>query len=161
MRPHPVELTADSAFSRRVIRLAMTSAVMLGVVWVMSRSKLEAAPSIEHALAGGWILMPLILSLSLRWPRLRYALILPSGLVAVALVAISLTALPEPTGARVGWLLITIGVLEGAVLGMWFWFRWFPVPDWLDHPFSRARWSLIGLHVVPIVVGVVSVAFSP
>ena len=152
----PVELTNDRAFSGRVIRLAATSAVVLGLLWA-SGTTLDANPSIEKALAGGWILMPSILALSLRWPRLRYALMLPSVMVVGALLAITATALPESLGARVGWLLITLGVLEGSVLGMWFWFRWVPVPVGLDDPFARARWLLIFFHVASIVVGLVLV----
>ena len=143
------------------MRLAITSTVVLGMVWWMSRSRLEADPSIGTALAGGWLLMPTILGLSLRWPRLRYALVVPSALVAGALLSIDATALPEDVWAKVGWLLITVGVLEGAALGIWFWFRWVPVPVWLDDPFSRARWLFILMHVAPIIAGLILVTLSP
>src|SRR5258705_3506204 len=90
--------------------------------------------------------MPSILALSLRRPRLRYALILPSSLVTVALVAICVTALPEGQVARAGWVLITTGVFLGGILGAWFWFRWLPVPAALADPFSRGRRALIASH---------------
>ena len=38
-------------------------------------------------------------------------------------------------------------------MGLWFWFRVAPVPARLDDPTAPARWSLIALHVVLIVLG--------
>jgi hypothetical protein len=49
---------------------------------------------------------------------------------------------------------MTAGVLFGGMLGVWFWFRWLPVPRGLHEPFSRARWGLIGVHVSLIVAGI-------
>ena len=54
-----------------------------------------------------------------------------------------------------GW--ITAGVLLGGLLGIWFWFRWVPVPAWLDDPFSRGRWLFICAHVSLIVSGLIVV----
>jgi hypothetical protein len=104
--------------------------------------------------------MPSILALSLSRPRLRYALIVPSLLVTLALLTISLVVPPGSVIQRVGWALMTGGVLLGGSLGVWFWFRWLPVPSFLVDPFSRMRWGLIGLHVCLIVIGIALVGLS-
>lgn len=149
----PIELTTDSRFTRRVVRLAITSTVALALIWILCEVTLQANPAIGISLAGGWLLMPVILGLSVRWPRLRYGLIVPSTLVSVALLTLCATALPENSVAAGGWLLVTGGVLFGVVLGAWFWFRWMPVPIGLTDPFSRGRLALIVVHVSLIVTG--------
>lgn len=133
---------------------------MLGLVWFLSRATLDIHPAIGVGLAMGWVLMPTFLGLSLRWPGVRYALVIPSSLVSVSLFAICLTALPEDGGASAGWLLIAAGVLFGGVLGIWFWYRRFPVPNGLQDPFSSGRWALIAVHVGLIVVGLALVSLS-
>jgi len=160
MQLEPVELTGDAAFARRVIRLAAVSSVALGVVWLLATVTLDAQPGLRASLALGWLLMPSILLLSLRRPRLRYALAIPSALVGMPLLIISANNLPEGQVARIGWLLLTAGILFGGVLGVWFWFRWLPVPASLDAPYSASRWALIGLHVALIVSGIVLVGVS-
>lgn len=155
-----LELTSDPAFARRVVRLAATSAVVLGLIWWLARSTLQVDALIDRALLGGWLLMPTMLTLSLRRPRLRYALAIPSGLVGAALVAICLTSLPANGMSRLGWMLVTGGVLLGGTLGLWFWFRWMPVPPGLADPFSPGRWRLIALHVGLIVTGLILVGLS-
>ena len=155
-----VEMEADPAFARRVVRLAVTSALVLPVIWLLSATTLRPQPLVGAGLAAGWLLMPSILGLSLRWPRLRYALVVPSSFVSVALLAICLTALPDDNVASAGWLLMTGGVLFGGVLGIWFWFRWMPVPAGLTDPFSAGRWALIVVHVSLIVAGLVLVGVS-
>ncbi|MCZ6857442.1 MAG: hypothetical protein O7F70_05540 [Gemmatimonadetes bacterium] len=152
MRP-PIEMTTDPRFARRVLRLAITSAFVLALIWILCQATLQTRPAIGRSLAGGWLLMPTILGLSLRWPRLRYGLVVPSTLVTGALLAICVTALPENNVAISGWLLVTGGVLLGVVLGAWFWFRWMPVPTGLTDPFSRGRLVLIVAHVSLIVTG--------
>ncbi|MCJ7709607.1 MAG: hypothetical protein MUQ32_02145, partial [Chloroflexi bacterium] len=52
-----------------------------------------------------------------------------------------------------GWLLMTIGVGLGGVLGLWLWFRLMPVPAALDDPLAPGRWALIGVHVALVVIG--------
>lgn len=151
-------MSSDPIFARRVVRLAITSGFVLAFLWFLSATTLDAHPFISGGLAGGWLLMPSILGLSLRWPRLRYALIAPSLLVTLALVGICTTALPEDAIASTGWLLVTSGVLMGGVFGIWFWFRWMPVPSWLVDPFSRGRWILIALHVWLIAAGLALVS---
>lgn len=152
-----IELTPDRAFGHRVTRLAVVSLVALGLIWWLARSMVRAGPAIGWLLVVGWALMPTILAASLTWPRLRYALVVPSAAVSVALVAICLTALPAEPLLRAGWLLITGGVLLGGTMGLWFWFRWMPVPPRLADPFSPGRWAMIGLHVGLVVIGLVLV----
>jgi hypothetical protein len=156
----PVELTADPAFARRVVRLARTSAVALGVIWLLAIVTLEAHPAAGVSLGLGWLLMPSILMLSVRWPRLRYALALPSALVGLPLLIISASSLPQGHTARTGWLLLTAGILAGSVLGLWFWFRWLPVPHPLHAPFSASRWGLVGVHVTLVVSGILLIAIA-
>jgi hypothetical protein len=134
-------------FAMRVVRLTWVAAVALGVIWWLARIVIPDQPFAHHMLAAGWLLMPSILATSLRWPILRYALVIPSSLTTVGLLVICLSALPPAGAARVGWLLTTGGILLGGVLGIWFWFRWLPVPPSLSEPFSAGRWAFIGVHV--------------
>lgn len=155
-----VELSDDPAFARRIIRLAFTSLIALGAIYLLARFTTDAKPAIQASLASGWVLMPAILFLSLRAPVIRYALVIPSTLVAVPLLVITTVAFYESPGVALGWLLITAGVLLGGLLGIWFWFRLIPVPAWLDDPFSRGRWLFIGVHVSLIVSGLILVGVS-
>ena len=153
-------MTIDVRFDRRVIRLALESAVVHGFIWFLATAVLEANLAIRIGLLGGWVLMPLILGLSLRRPVLRYALVVPSSLVGLALLAICVTALPGDQVGRAGWVVMTAGVLLGGVLGVWFWFRWAPVPSRLHDPFSRGRLLLVGIHVSLIVSGILLAGVS-
>ena len=156
-----VEMTRDPRFGVRVIRLAATSVVALGLIWGLQFATLQTPAFVGVALAAGWALMPVLLIASLRWPITRYGLALPSTLVGVGLVAICLTALPQEWGAaRVGWLMTTAGVLMGGVLGLWFWFRLAPVPRFLDDPFSPGRWALVAAHIALIVVGLALIGYG-
>jgi hypothetical protein len=151
-RPIPVELTDDPRITRRVKRLAVVSAVALGLVWGLAVATTEAPIAVDAALVAGWILMPTVLVSSLRDTRLRYGLVLPSALVSLGLLAIVIGWSPGgPAG--LGWLLVLIGVLLGGVMGLWFWYRIAPVPVALDAPDATGRWALIALHVVLIAVG--------
>ena len=153
-------MTADAVFARRVVRLAITSAAALAVLWSLAEVTVPAHSMFRYSLAVGWLLMPLLLLLSLRRPRLRYALIVPATLVTIALLGISAAARTEDVLASTGWLLITGGVVVGGLEGFWFWFRWMPVPRSLMDPFSRGRWLLVGLHVSLIVTGLGLVGIS-
>ena len=148
-----IEMTADHAFAHRVARLAIISALALGTICALARVGGRLDPAIGYLLVGGWVLMPAVLLASLRRPRLRYALVAPATLVTVALVALSVTAVSKDAAAAAGWALVAAGVLVGDVLGIWFWFRLFPVPPALRDPFSRGRWTLVGLHVALVVGG--------
>ncbi|HET6650640.1 MAG TPA: hypothetical protein VFH79_10855 [Candidatus Limnocylindria bacterium] len=149
----PVELSADARFAGRVRRLAFTAVVALGVLWALATVTLEAPVAIDLALLLGWLSMPTLLFASLRDARWRYALVLPSALVGVPLLAICAFWLPEGPVAAAGWLLVTAGILLGSVLGLWFWYRLLPVPAALDDPFSPGRWTLISIHIGLIVAG--------
>jgi hypothetical protein len=149
-----IELTGDRLFTSRVRRLVAISAVALGVIWGLALAE-EASTWILVLLAVGWIAMPTILAASLSRPALRYALVVPAGAVSIGLIGMVMTA-PEETAA--GWLLITAGILLGGFLGVWFWFRWLPVPRILDDPFGWSRVALVGLHLALVLVGVMFVA---
>ena len=153
-RPSSVELSDDRRMAGRVRRLARTAVVALGVIWWLAVSTLAAPPLIGASLLLGWASMPTILMLSLRRARLRYALVVPSSLVGIPLLAISALFLPASAVGAVGWLLITAGILLGSVLGLGVWDRLLPVPPALDDPFSAGRIVLIAVHVALIVVGV-------
>ncbi len=152
-RPTPIELTGDRRVKRRVVRLAATSIVALGLIWGLATATLEVPAEIGAILALGWFLMPAVLLWSLAAPGARYLLIVPASLVTVGLLAICIGWLPSPPIAAAGWVLITAGVALGGVLGLWFWYRIAPVPSALDDPYAPGRWALIGVHVGLIVVG--------
>ena len=155
-----IEMSADPCFGRRIRRLAATSLVALGVIWLLWALRLETHPVIGVCLAAGWLLMPLTLWLSLRRPTLRYGLIVPSALVSLALVAICATALPADPLGRAGWFTLTSGILFGGVLGFWFWFRWLPVPASLHDPFAPGRWLLVAVHVGMICLGLLMIGLA-
>jgi hypothetical protein len=152
-RRHPVELSADRAFAWRIRRLGLVSLVALGVIWGLAVTTLDAPPIVDGALLAGWALMPVILFASLAWPMLRYGLTLPATLVTLGLLAITMAWLPASPVAAAGWVLILLGIGLGGGMGLWLWYRLLPVPAALAHPFSRARWLLIGMHVALIVAG--------
>lgn len=149
----PVELTDDPPFERRVRRLAAVSAVALGLIWGLAATALEAPTAVDLAFLAGWLLMPLTLVASLSRPRIRHALVLPASFVSIGLLAVCVGWLPDEPSRAAGWLLMTAGVALGGGMGLWLWYRLLPVPSWLDHPFSRGRWVLIGIHVALIVAG--------
>ncbi len=154
-RARPVELSNDRRMAGRVRRLARTALVALGIIWALAVSTLEAPPLVGASLLLGWASMPTILLLSLRRPRLRYALVIPSSLVGIPLLGISALFLPASAVAAAGWVLITAGILLGSAMGLWFWYRVLPVPRAMDDPFSAGRIALIGVHVALIVAGMV------
>lgn len=157
LRRVPVELSTDARFAGRIKRLALTAVVALGLIWWLAVTTLATPTLAGIALAAGWVLMPAVLLASLSRPRLRYALVVPATLVGVALLGVSVWWLPPDPLAAVGWLLITMGIGLGGVLGIWFWFRLLPVPEPLHDPFSGGRLALIGVHVGLIVTGLVLV----
>jgi len=156
-RPIPVELTDDRRVTARVKRLAVVSAIALGAIALLAATSTTAPPPVLAALTAGWMLMPLALVASLWRVSVRYGLVVPSTLVGLGLVAISVGWLPADPTAAAGWLLMTTGVLLGGALGLWFWFRVVPVPATLDDPVASGRWALIALHVTLVVAGLVLV----
>ena len=157
-RGTPIELSADRRVAGRIRRLAGTASIALGLIWYLAVATLDAPPAIGVALAAGWLSMPAILIASLERPLLRYALVIPSTLVGLPLLAISIAWLPAGPMAAAGWLLMTSGILMGGVLGLWFWYRLFPVPAALDDPMSSGRWMLIAVHIGLIVIGAILAA---
>ncbi|MEO7294925.1 MAG: hypothetical protein ABIZ57_02180 [Candidatus Limnocylindria bacterium] len=157
-RATAIELSGDRRFAGRVRRLALTATVALGLIWALAVTTLDAPRVIGFALAAGWLSMPTILLASLGRPLLRYALVLPSTLVGLPLLAISAAWLPSNAVAASGWLLMTAGILMGGMLGLWFWYRLIPVPPQMDDPFSSGRLALIGAHVALIVTGLLFAA---
>ena len=152
-RAVPTELTDDRRIRGRVVRLAVVSLVALGLVAGLAAATLDAPPAILAGLATGWVLMPTVLAWSLREPRVRYLLVVPSSLVTLGLLAICIGWMPASAMAAAGWLLMTLGVALGGVLGLWLWFRLLPVPAALDDPLAPGRWALIAVHVALVVVG--------
>jgi len=151
---HPgTELSADAHFRWRVIRLTGVSIVALGLIWGLWAQTLDTSAWVGAALLAGWVLMPSLLALSLRWPQLRFGLVVPASLVSVALLAITIGWKPDHDLAAMGWIVLTLGIVLGGTLGLWFWFRVLPVPAALDRPFTPARWFLIGVHAALIVAG--------
>jgi hypothetical protein len=154
-QPTGVELTHDEPFEARVRRLSVVSVVALGVITVLAIR--DGAPvGVVLALVAGWILMPSLLRLSLRQPVLRYALAIPATAVTVALGVFCMAALPSDASVA-GWWVITASIALGAVMGMWLWFRWMPVPESLEDPFSPRRLTLVAVHIAGVLVGIVLV----
>lgn len=157
--PVSTEMSTDPRFCARLRRLVLVSSVMLGLITLLAALSSEAPPLVIGLLALGWILMPTLLDASIERPHLRYLLALPATLVAGGLISVAIRFEGEP-GAQAGWWLITAGVALGGILGAWFWFRWMPVPERLDDPFSPGRIALITAHVALIVIGVALVIAS-
>lgn len=155
-----IELSDDARFAGRVRRLSAVSVVALGSVWLLWATTLETSPLVGIGLLGGWLLMPAILWLSLRRSLLRYLLVVPASLVTLSLLSICVGSLPSDLLARIGWLMVTSGILLGGTMGMWFWYRLAPVPSVLHDPFSASRWLLIGAHVGLVSVGIAAIALA-
>ncbi len=152
MYPHPVpalEFTHDRAFEARIRRLSVVSLVALAVIMGLAIRD-DAPPGVVLLLVAGWILMPTLLRLSLLRPGLRYGLAVPATLYAGGLTLFSLS---DPPSAA-GWWIITGALWFGALLGMWLWFRWLPVPRPLADPFGPARLALVAIHISAVLVGV-------
>ena len=144
-----MEMTGDRLFTHRIHRLIAISAVALGVIWGLAF--IDEAPTwVLVLLAVGWVSMPTILAGSLRRPSLRFALVVPASAVSFGLIGMVMNA-PEET--MVGWLFVTAGILLGGTLGVWFWFRWLPVPRIFDDPFGLPRMALVGLHLALVLIG--------
>jgi hypothetical protein len=159
-RPSHIELAHDSRFSRRIVRLAATSIVALGIIWWFAKTTVDAPSAVGLALLTGWLLMPTVLIASLRLPLLRYALVVPSSLVGIALTAVCLSTAGTGGAAMWGWRLVCAGVWFGALLGAWFWFRLLPVRSPLIDPFSPHRLLLVGVHIALIVFGLMVVGLD-
>jgi hypothetical protein len=156
----PIELSADPRFARRVKRLGMVSLVAPGLIWWVAATRLAIPQVLLIALLAGWWLMPAVLFVSIPRPSIRPLLIVPATLITVPVLAIVAGRFPGQPIAGLGWILIAAGLLLGCVSGGWFWFRWAPVPDAFDDPFTPERWQLIVIHVALICSGLVLAAFG-
>jgi hypothetical protein len=154
------ELSSEPAFSNRIRRLSATSAVALGITWLLWIETVSAPRALTFMLLAGWIAMPVVLIGSLRAPAVRWLLVVPSTLVGVPVLAAATGAVTVEPAAQGGWILVAVGIVLGALLGIWFWFRLLPVPVELDDPFSRGRWMLIAVHVATIASGLVWIALA-
>ena len=144
-----VELTGDRWFAHRVRRLVFVSAIALGVITLLAVRSGGPTWSVV-LLAAGWVLMPVILAASLRRPMLRYALVVPATLVTLGLLGMVFGT----SGTELlGWAMLTAGILLGGTLGMWFWYRWMPVPRAFDDPYGTARMILVAIHIGLVLVG--------
>jgi hypothetical protein len=157
IRLSPVEMTDDAAFNRRIARLVAISATMLGAIFVLAATVQEPPNVALGALAAGWVTMPALLAASLRRPWLRRLLIVPAALVAAGLLTMGFGGLQGTGVEQTGWWTITAGILIGATLGSWFWYRWLPVPAPLHEPFSAGRWALVAVHAGTVVLGLLLV----
>jgi len=151
-----VELTADRLFGHRIRRLVAISAIALGAIWALAFAD-DAETWILVLLGIGWVLMPTVLALSLSRPMTRYALVIPATTVSIGLLAMTVSA---PQSTVTGWVFITAGILIGGLLGMWFWFRWLPVPRPFDDPFGVPRLALVGLHLGLVLAGMTMVGLG-
>ncbi len=153
IRVVPLELSVDTRFRRRVVRLSMVSSVALGVLLWLVVATLDTDAVIVGAFLAGWVLMPGTLVASMARPKLRYGLIVPASFISIGLFAVVAGWLPADPVAATGWILLLVGVVLGGGLGLWFWYRLLPVPSALDDPFARGRWGLVAVHVGCVVLG--------
>jgi hypothetical protein len=150
-----VELTDDRWFAHRVRRLVVVSAAALGIITLLAVRSDGPTWSVV-LLVGGWALMPVILATSLRNPQVRFGLVLPASLVTVGLLGMLVSA----TGAELlGWAVMAAGILLGGTLGMWFWYRWVPVPARFNDPYGPARMTLVAIHIALVLIGA-AIVFS-
>ena len=149
-----VELTRDPAFTRRVRRLVWISSIALGVITLLAVRD-DASAWVIVLMLVGWLLMPVLLHLSIDNPRLRRGLLVPGTSFTLGGLGMAVATV----GAlSVGWWLIAAGLMLGGTQGVWFWFRWMPVPGHLDDPFAWPRLGVVGVHVALLLVGIAVVA---
>lgn len=147
-----VEMSSDGRFRMRLNRLVIVSTVVLGLIAILALMETETEWWALLLLFGGWGLMPSLLYAIRNQPRWRYLLTVPAILVTSGLAVVT-SGFTGSAIAHLGWGLITAGVVIGGGLGAWFWYRWMPVPEQLNDPFSSGRWLLVSVHVGLIVTG--------
>jgi hypothetical protein len=152
--PTRPEMSTDHRFRARLSRLVGVSAVALGLILWAAASTTNVGGWFLGCLAAGWVMMPILLWIGRDRPAARWGLMVPATLVVVGLAGV-LSGLAVGSAAFWGWALVTAGILVGAGLGGWFWYRFVPVPDGLADPFAASRWWLIALHAGLVVVGLV------
>jgi hypothetical protein len=145
-----IELTTNPWMTRRVHRLIVVSSVALGIITGLAVS--DDGPSwAVLAIAFAWFAMPTALWASVDRPRLRYLLAVPAVSASAGLVGM---AVATSGAAAAGWLIVLIGISTGGMLGMWFWYRFLPVPYSLDDPYGTPRLSLLAIHIALVLIGV-------
>jgi hypothetical protein len=149
-------MSPDPGFRRRLRRLILISSVSLGMITALALATADVGLGVLTLLLGGWGLMPGLLWVGLEEPGWRSLLPIPAVMFTVALLIITI-GFDGPGIALAGWWMITAGVVLGATLAIWFWYRRLPVPERLDDPFAPGRWLLISVHVGLIVLGLVLV----
>jgi hypothetical protein len=146
-------MTRDPVMQGRVFRLTAISGLILGLIAVGAAAQTPHGWAVA-SVGAGWVAMPVLLALSLRRPGVRILLVVPAGSVLIGLTGVCASVVGEPSRI-IGWSMVTVGIAIGGVLGLWFWYRLLPVPVALDDPSSPGRWSLIGLHVGLVALGIV------
>lgn len=146
--------------SARIRRLAIVSTVALGIIWWLARRDGLAAPATDAALFAGWLLMPATLLLGLRERRSLPLVAVPSTLVTLGLLAVSVASMSDGNASSAGWLLVLTGVLMGDALGAWLWFGYLPVPQAFRDPHALGRLLLIAAHVALILGGLAVVVLA-
>lgn len=136
----------------RLTRLSWVGATFLLLITVLAATRTTAQWWIVAMLGSGWLTMTPSLLATRHNPRHLSWVLVPSGLVATGLVGLCITALPAAMPARVGWIMLTVGIWLGVALGLWLWFRLAPIPEVLRDPVGPGRWALITLHVAPILL---------
>jgi hypothetical protein len=144
-------MTTTPAFLRRIRRLIVVSIIALGLISLLADAA-DVGWVPVGLMIGGWVTMPMLLARSLTQPKWRYLLVAPAAMVSAGLLTVAV-GFDGSGSAGLGWWLMSAGVLAGATLGAWFWYRWAPVPRALDEPFSPARWTLVAIHAGLIAIG--------
>jgi len=152
-------MSSDPRFMKRMKRLIVVSAVALGLICLLVYTTSDAGWGAIGLMIAGWVSMPTLLAGGLARPKWRYLLVVPAGLVSTSLVIVAV-GFDGSAVAKLGWWLMTAGVLVGGTLGGWFWYRWMPVPPMLEEPFSSGRWTLIAIHAGLVVTGGVFVLYG-
>jgi hypothetical protein len=145
-----IELTTNPWMTRRVHRLIFVSSVALGVITGLAVSN-DGPTWAVLAIAFAWFAMPTALWASVDRPVLRYLLVVPALSASVGLIGMAIATSGVVTA---GWLIVLIGISTGGMLGMWFWYRFLPVPYSLDDPYGTPRLSLLAIHIALVLIGI-------
>lgn len=149
-RPSWSKTTVDEfrMVRRRVIRLAIVSAVALGLVFALAIDD-GATGALLVLLAAGWLSMPTMLALVAAAPRMRATLAVPATLTSLGVFGMAFRNSPSA-----GWAMLAAGIALGGVIGAWLWLGWAPSPAKLRiETRSWPRLFLMSAHVGLVVCG--------